>query len=90
MSTIARVRRGGQAIEIDAEELVPGDVVLMEAGNRVGVVEMNDTRRGVLLAVLALVVIGLLAFARGPEHHRGPQQVGGSGDDALSVAVAQL
>jgi Ca2+-transporting ATPase len=35
MKTIARVRRGGQAIEIDAELLVPGDVVLMEAGNRV-------------------------------------------------------
>jgi Ca2+-transporting ATPase len=35
MKTIARVRRGGQAIEIDAEELVPGDVVLVEAGNRV-------------------------------------------------------
>jgi P-type Ca2+ transporter type 2C len=35
MKTIARVRRGGQAIEIDAEELVPGDMVLMEAGNRV-------------------------------------------------------
>ena len=33
--TVARVRRGGQAIEIDATELVPGDVVLMEAGNRV-------------------------------------------------------
>jgi P-type Ca2+ transporter type 2C len=35
MKTIARVRRDGQAIEIDAEELVPGDVVLVEAGNRV-------------------------------------------------------
>jgi Ca2+-transporting ATPase len=35
LKTIARVRRGGQALEIDAEELVPGDVVLMEAGNRV-------------------------------------------------------
>jgi len=35
MKTVARVRRDGQAIEIDAEELVPGDVVLMEAGNRV-------------------------------------------------------
>jgi Ca2+-transporting ATPase len=34
MKTIARVRRDGQAIEIDAEELVPGDVVLVEAGNR--------------------------------------------------------
>ncbi len=35
MKTIARVRRDGQAIEIDAEELVPGDVVLVEAGNRI-------------------------------------------------------
>ena len=35
MKAIARVRRDGQAIEIDAAELVPGDVVLMEAGNRV-------------------------------------------------------
>jgi P-type Ca2+ transporter type 2C len=35
MKTVARVRRDGQAIEIDAEELVPGDVVLIEAGNRV-------------------------------------------------------
>ena len=35
MKTIARVRRGGQAVEIDAENLVPGDVVLVEAGNRV-------------------------------------------------------
>src|SRR3954470_16226410 len=35
MRTIARVRRDGQAVEIDADELVPGDVVLVEAGNRV-------------------------------------------------------
>ena len=35
MKTIARVRRDGQAVEIDAGELVPGDVVLVEAGNRV-------------------------------------------------------
>src|SRR5512133_1587240 len=35
MKTVARVRRGGQALEIDAEELGPGDVVRMEAGNRV-------------------------------------------------------
>ena len=35
MKNIARVRRDGEAIEIDAEELVPGDIVLMEAGNRV-------------------------------------------------------
>ena len=35
MKTIARVRRGGQAMEIDAEQLVPGDIVLVEAGNRI-------------------------------------------------------
>src|SRR5690606_6477991 len=35
MKNITRVRRDGQAIEIDSSELVPGDIVLMEAGNRV-------------------------------------------------------
>ncbi|WP_196780883.1 cation-translocating P-type ATPase [Nocardioides sambongensis] len=35
MRTVARVRRDGQAVEIDASDLVPGDVVLVEAGNRV-------------------------------------------------------
>ena len=30
-----RVRRGGQVLEIPAEELVPGDLVLLEAGDRV-------------------------------------------------------
>jgi Ca2+-transporting ATPase len=35
MKTIARVRRGEQVVEVDAEELVPGDVVLVEAGNRI-------------------------------------------------------
>ena len=35
MKTIARVRRDGQDREVDASELVPGDVVLVEAGNRV-------------------------------------------------------
>src|SRR3954469_24287130 len=35
MKTVARVRRDGRAVEIDAEQLVPGDVVLVEAGNRV-------------------------------------------------------
>ncbi len=35
MKNIARVRRDGQAVEIDAVGLVPGDIVLMEAGNRV-------------------------------------------------------
>jgi Ca2+-transporting ATPase len=35
MKTVARVRRDGQDMEVDAEKLVPGDVVLVEAGNRV-------------------------------------------------------
>jgi len=35
MKNIARVRRDGQAVEIEAEGMVPGDIVLMEAGNRV-------------------------------------------------------
>jgi Ca2+-transporting ATPase len=35
MKDIARVRRDGEAKEVEAEQLVPGDIVLMEAGNRV-------------------------------------------------------
>ena len=35
MKNIARVRRDGDAVEIDASELVPGDIVLVEAGNRI-------------------------------------------------------
>ncbi len=35
LKNIARVRRDGEAIEVDASELAPGDVVLIEAGNRV-------------------------------------------------------
>jgi len=35
LKNIARVRRDGAVLEIDAAELVPGDVVLIEAGNRV-------------------------------------------------------
>ncbi|MEZ4768249.1 MAG: HAD-IC family P-type ATPase [Caldilineales bacterium] len=35
MKNIARVRRDGEAVEIEAEGIVPGDIVLMEAGNRV-------------------------------------------------------
>ena len=29
----ARVRRGGQTVEVDAADLVPGDIVLLEAGH---------------------------------------------------------
>ncbi|MFA6201783.1 MAG: cation-translocating P-type ATPase [Gallionella sp.] len=31
----ARVRRGGEMLEISAENLVPGDIVLLEAGDRI-------------------------------------------------------
>ena len=33
MKSVARVRRGGEAVEIDAGQIVPGDIVLIEAGN---------------------------------------------------------
>ena len=32
-SPMARVRRDGHVIEIDSKELVPGDIVLLEAGD---------------------------------------------------------
>ncbi len=35
LAATARVRRDGRVIEIDATQLVPGDVVLLEAGDRV-------------------------------------------------------
>jgi hypothetical protein len=50
---------------------------------------MNDTTRWVLMVVVALVVVGLIAFARGPDHHRGHQQVGAVGD-RLPAATAAL
>jgi hypothetical protein len=49
--------------------------------------EMDDTRRWVLLVVLALVLVALVAFARGPAHHRG-QQVGAHADGAPTAMVA--
>jgi hypothetical protein len=48
---------------------------------------MGDTRRWVLVVVVALVVVGLLAFARGQDHHRG-QQVGAQGHHANAALVA--
>ncbi|MSP41768.1 MAG: hypothetical protein EXR08_00120 [Alphaproteobacteria bacterium] len=35
LATSCRVRRGGVAMEIPADELVPGDIVLLDAGSRV-------------------------------------------------------
>jgi uncharacterized membrane protein YqhA len=49
--------------------------------------EMGDTRRWVLLVVLALLLVSLVAFARGPDHRRGPQQVGALGDGVPTAQV---
>jgi Ca2+-transporting ATPase len=35
LAATARVRRDGQVIDLDAKQLVPGDIVLLEAGDRV-------------------------------------------------------
>lgn len=35
LATSCRVRRGGVAVEVPADELVPGDIVLLDAGSRV-------------------------------------------------------
>jgi hypothetical protein len=32
---------------------------------------MNDLRTWVLLVVLAALVVGMVAYGRGPEHHHG-------------------
>jgi hypothetical protein len=50
--------------------------------------DLDNAGRLVLLIILALVLVGLLAFARGPEHRRGPQQVGALGDGAPTAVVA--
>jgi hypothetical protein len=47
---------------------------------------MSDTRRWVLAVVAVLLVVGLIAFARGQDHHRG-QQVGALGDVRVASAV---
>ncbi len=35
MQLLTRARRGGQVVQVKAEELVPGDIVLFEAGDKV-------------------------------------------------------
>jgi hypothetical protein len=47
-----------------------------------------EARRWVLLVVLALVLIGLVAFARGPDHRRGPQQLGALGEGVPTATAA--
>jgi hypothetical protein len=51
---------------------------------------MNDTPRWLLVLLVLALVVGLIAYARGHDHHRGPQQVGalGSGVQTASVTTA--
>jgi hypothetical protein len=51
---------------------------------------MNDTPRWLIVVLLLVLVVGLIAYARGHDHHRGPQEVGalGSGVPAASTAIA--
>ena len=46
---------------------------------------MSDTSRWVIAIVLALLVVGLIAFARGPDHHRGDETGEGSIGSAVLV-----
>ncbi len=32
---------------------------------------MSDTRMWIIIVVVAVLVVGLIAYARGPEHHHG-------------------
>jgi len=48
---------------------------------------MSDTPRWVIVVVIALVLIGMIAFARGRDHQRGDET--GSGSIAGAVLVAR-
>jgi hypothetical protein len=47
---------------------------------------MNGTPRWVIALVIVLVLVGLVAFARGREHRRG-DEVGALGGSAPAVSV---
>ena len=47
---------------------------------------MRDGTRWVVIVVAALVVVGMIAFARGPEHHHGAD-VGSQASVPPSVVV---
>ncbi len=48
---------------------------------------MSDTPRWVVVIVIALIVVGLIAFARGREHRRG-DEVGALGSHIDVVQIA--
>lgn len=45
---------------------------------------MSDTPRWVIVVVVVLLVVGLVAFSRGRQHHRG-DEVGERAGGALAV-----
>jgi hypothetical protein len=46
---------------------------------------MTDVPRWILVIALLLAVVGLIAYARGQDHHRGPQEVGAFGHNASAA-----
>ncbi len=40
--------------------------------------------------IVAILVLGLVAFARGRDHHRGPQQVGAMADASHVSTIAPV
>jgi hypothetical protein len=48
---------------------------------------MNDTPRWVIVVIVALVLVGLIAFARGRDHRRG-DEVGALGGGVPVVSAA--
>lgn len=48
---------------------------------------MSDTPRWVVVLVVAVLVVGLIAFARGRDHRRG-DEVGALGSSAGAIPVA--
>jgi hypothetical protein len=50
----------------------------------VGGIEMSDTPKWVIVVVVVLLVVGLVAFSRGRQHHRG-DEVGERAGGALAV-----
>ncbi|HKE53121.1 MAG TPA: hypothetical protein VKE25_16585 [Actinomycetes bacterium] len=49
---------------------------------------MSDAVRWLCVVILVLLVAGLIAWARGPDHHRGPQQVGALGSGVHSSWIS--
>ena len=49
---------------------------------------MSDAPRWVIVVLVVVLVVGLIAFARGPLHHRGDETGQGSSGSAVLVVGA--